>query len=138
MLVRKIKFMLRSLKLCSEANAIFDRSEGAGLALFNSNSSLEPIRAKVLLTRHICTKSKNIIFITRRYGLLHEPTSSYCGVRMGKGPKRTLELVDYRLESRPLPSESRVGSRLDSKPGSTKSLHVIIEKIIDLTIDFQQ
>ena len=63
---------------------------------------------------------------------------------MGKGPKRTLELVSYRLESRvqtldrPLPSESRLGFRLDSKPGLTKPHNAIIEKIIDLTIDFQQ
>ena len=59
---------------------------------------------------------------------------------MGKGPKRTLKLVNYRLETldRPSPSESRLGLRLDSKPGSTKPHHAIIEKIIDLTIDFQQ
>ena len=56
---------------------------------------------------------------------------------MGKGPKPTLELVNYRLESRPSPSESRLRFRLDSKPDSTKALHVIIDKIIDLKIDFQ-
>ena len=56
---------------------------------------------------------------------------------MGKGPKWTLELVNYRLESRPSPSESRLGFRLDSKLGSTKPHHAIIEKIIDLTIDFK-
>ena len=39
---------------------------------------------------------------------------------------------------RPSPSEFRLGFRLDSKPGSTKPHHAIIEKIIDLTIDFQQ
>ena len=39
---------------------------------------------------------------------------------------------------RPSPLESRLGSRLDSKTGLTKALYVIIEKTIDLSIDFQQ
>ena len=36
------------------------------------------------------------------------------------------------------PSESRLGSSLDSKPGLTEPILVIIEKIIDMTMDFQQ
>ena len=67
---------------------------------------------------------------------------SHFNLGMGKGPKQTLELVNYRLKSRPFdrpsPSESRLGFRLDSKPGPTKPHHAIIEIIIDLTIDFQQ
>ena len=43
-----------------------------------------------------------------------------------------------QILDRPSALESRLGTRLDSKQGLTKPLHVIIEKVIDLTIDFQK
>ena len=60
---------------------------------------------------------------------------------MGKGPTRILEMVDYGVKSRPLTDPGSLGlsldlTRLDSKPGSTKPLHVLIEQIHDLTFDF--
>ena len=68
-------------------------------------------------------------------------TEVWCNLGMGKGPKRTLELNNYGLESRlltdPNPQVFRLGYRLDAKPGSTKPLYAIIEKMIDLTIDFK-
>ena len=64
-------------------------------------------------------------------------------IGMGKGPKMTLELVIYRLESRPLTDPCPWSLCLDLEvltqgPGSTKSFHAIIETNNDLTIDFQQ
>ena len=54
---------------------------------------------------------------------------------LGEGPKRTLKIVHY--ESRPLPSESRLGPRLNWKLGSNRPTQELIEQILDLTFDFQ-
>ena len=56
---------------------------------------------------------------------------------MGNGPGRTLELVNYRLEYRPLtyPRPGSLGLGLDST--LNQPLYVIIEKIIDLKNYFQ-
>ena len=48
---------------------------------------------------------------------------------IGKGPKRTLKLV--QTPDRPFPSEFMLGYRLDLKLGLTKLLHVIIEIMMD-------
>ena len=46
---------------------------------------------------------------------------------MGKGPKRTLELVNYRLESRPLtdPRLRSLGLDLDSTQNRARQSHIM-------------
>ena len=56
---------------------------------------------------------------------------------MGKGTGRTLELVHYRLEYRLLTYPSPGSPGLDLDLTLNQPLHVIIEKIIDLTHYFQ-
>ena len=50
-----------------------------------------------------------------------------CRVGMGKGPKRTLELVNYRLESRPLtdPRPRSLGLDLDSTQNRARPSHIM-------------
>ena len=54
-------------------------------------------------------------------------TPPWCELGMGKGPKRTLELVSYRLESKPLtdPCPRSIGLYLDSTQNRAQPSHIM-------------
>ena len=58
--------------------------------------------------------------------LVH-PDGMYTVLGMGKGPKPTLELVNYRLESRPLtdPRPRSLGLDLDSTQNRARPSHIM-------------
>ena len=59
--------------------------------------------------------------------IINKPSVAWAVLGMGKGPKRTLKLVNYRLESRPLtdPRPRSLGLDLDSTQNRARPSHVM-------------